>query len=81
MNIDRYWEPCILYIYGNPGSGKSTLCTNNFLGIYEKDEMEHWPNYNDETINYNRDTAILLDDFYGYLTWTNLLKLTDKKNA
>src|ERR1043165_5635523 len=80
-NLNRYWESCVIYIWGDYGTGKSKLCTDLFPGMYEKDDVKQWEEYNNETIDYNRDTAILMDDFYGYLSWTNLLKLTDRKHC
>ncbi|CAG8712335.1 15707_t:CDS:1, partial [Gigaspora rosea] len=40
-----------------------------------------WEKYNDEEFNYNQDTSILLDDFYGSCSWTNLLRLTDRNHC
>jgi hypothetical protein len=77
-NIKRFWEPCVIYIYGPQGTGKSTLCKDLFPGMYQKEQMEFWEDYNTDDTDVNRDIAILLDDFYGYLGWTNLLRLTDK---
>src|SRR5438876_495902 len=37
--------------------------------------------YNNDNINFDRDIAILLDNFYSYLSWTNILRLTDRKNC
>ncbi|RIB23710.1 hypothetical protein C2G38_2242502 [Gigaspora rosea] len=82
QNILRYWEPCIIYIYGDKGTGKSDFCTDLFPGMYEKDDIKQFEDYNNENFDYNRDIAILLDDFYGnYLSWTNLLRLTDRKHC
>jgi hypothetical protein len=81
QNVDRFWEPCIIYIYGDKGTGKSKLCTELFPGIYEKDDMKQFENYNDAEFDYNRDTAIFIDDFYGTsISWTNLLRLTDRNH-
>ncbi|CAG8750554.1 11435_t:CDS:1, partial [Gigaspora rosea] len=81
-DISRYWEPCIIYIYGDKGTGKSDFCTDLFPGIYEKDDIKQFEEYNNESFNYNNDIAILLNDFYGNnLSWTNLLRLTDRKHC
>ncbi|RIB02887.1 hypothetical protein C2G38_2255328 [Gigaspora rosea] len=39
-NMKRYWKPIIIYIYGNPGTGKSEICKDLFPGIYEKADNE-----------------------------------------
>ncbi|RIB00120.1 hypothetical protein C2G38_2235576, partial [Gigaspora rosea] len=77
-NMKRYWKPIIIYIYSDPGMGKSEICKDLFPGIYEKADNECWEKYNDEEFNYNQDISILLDDFYGSCSWTNLLRLTDR---
>ena len=43
--------------------------------------MKQQEEYNNDNINFDRDIAILLDDFYSYLSWTNMLRLTDRKNC
>ncbi|CAG8561181.1 5187_t:CDS:1, partial [Dentiscutata heterogama] len=81
-NIKRFWEPCIIYIYGDTGTGKSELCKDLFPGMYEKDDIKQFEEYNNDEFNYNRDNAILLDDFYGSnITWTNFLRLTDRNHC
>ncbi|CAG8543303.1 13201_t:CDS:2, partial [Dentiscutata heterogama] len=44
---------------------KSKLCKDLFSGMYEKDDIKQFEEYNNEEFNYNCDNAILLDDFYG----------------
>ncbi|RIB20244.1 hypothetical protein C2G38_2179761 [Gigaspora rosea] len=61
--------------------GKSEICKDLFPGIYEKADNKWWEKYNDEEFNYNRDTLILLDDFYGSCSWTNLLKLRKNNSS
>ncbi|RIB10909.1 hypothetical protein C2G38_2204880 [Gigaspora rosea] len=39
-NMKRYWKPIIIYIYGDPGMGKSEICKDLFPGIYEKADNE-----------------------------------------
>ncbi|RIB13918.1 hypothetical protein C2G38_2196551 [Gigaspora rosea] len=78
MQYKRYWKTIIIYIYGDPGTGKSEICKDLFPGIYEKADNEWWEKYNDEEFNYDRDISILLDDFYRSCSWTNLLRLTDR---
>ncbi|CAG8726676.1 11236_t:CDS:1, partial [Gigaspora rosea] len=80
-DIQRFWEPCVIYIYGDRGTGKSDLCKELFPGLYEKDDIKQFENYNNDEINYNRDTAILIDNFYGSMSWTNFLQLTDRNHC
>ncbi|RIB25192.1 hypothetical protein C2G38_2166536 [Gigaspora rosea] len=64
-DIHRFWELCVIYIYGNRDTGKSDLCKKLFPGLYKKDDIKQFKNYNNDEINYNRDTAILINDFYN----------------
>ncbi|RIB08703.1 hypothetical protein C2G38_2251860 [Gigaspora rosea] len=80
--VNRFWEPCIIYIYGDTGTGKSNLCKELFPGIYQKDDIKQFENYNNDEFDYKRDTAILLDDFYGSnISWTNFLRLTNENHC
>ncbi|RIB20474.1 hypothetical protein C2G38_2035209 [Gigaspora rosea] len=74
-NMKIYWKPIIIYIYSDSGTGKSEICKDLFPEIYEKANNEWWEKYNDEEFNYNQDTSLLLDDFYGSCSWTNLLRV------
>ncbi|CAG8603368.1 5400_t:CDS:2, partial [Scutellospora calospora] len=80
-NIKRYWEPCVFYVYGDNGTRKSDFCSQLFPGLYERDDMKQWEEYNNDDFDYDRDIGILIDDFYGGMSWTNLLKLTDRKHC
>ncbi|CAG8591152.1 3225_t:CDS:2, partial [Scutellospora calospora] len=80
-NIKRYWELCVFYVYGDNGTGKSDFFSQLFPGCYERDDMKQWEFYNNDEFDYDRDIAILIDDFYGGMSWTNLLKLTDRKHC
>ena len=39
-DLNRYWEPCVIYIWGDYGTDKSKLCTDLFLGMYKKDDVK-----------------------------------------
>ncbi|RIB16942.1 hypothetical protein C2G38_2188633 [Gigaspora rosea] len=77
-NIQRFWEPCVIYIYGDKATEKSDLYKELFLELYKKDNIKQFENYNNDKINYNRDTTILIDDYYGSMSWTNFLQLTNR---
>lgn len=78
----RFWKPVVFYFYGDKGTGKShlsnVLCSNSFQnikGIYEKDDFMWWEDYNGQDV-------IVIDDFYGgNVTWTQLLRLLDRKHC
>ncbi|CAG8784905.1 25629_t:CDS:1, partial [Gigaspora rosea] len=77
--VNRFWEPCIIYIYSDTGTGKSNFCKELLPGIYQKDDIKQFENYNNDEFDYKRDTAILFDDFYrSNISWTNFLQLTDE---
>jgi len=71
----RDWTMEILVIWGESGVGKSRYCHDNYPGGYWKSKnsgkQQFWDGYQGE------DTVII-DEFYGWLPWDYLLRLTDR---
>ncbi len=77
----RNWQMEVHVIVGEPDAGKTR-------SVYEQAESQGFdvfdvmsPNMTGGAIwfdGYKREHAILLDDFYGWLPWTFLLKLLDR---
>lgn len=66
----RNWEMENTYIYGAPGLGKSFYADTQLPGAYWKQPGKWWCNYLGEDV--------ILDEFNGYLTWTELLRILDR---
>ena len=69
----RDWEMINICLIGISGSGKTTLAHSlNNTSVYYKPDGEWWDNYDSEH-------TVILDDFYGGLKFSFLLKLLDSK--
>lgn len=67
----RNWEMEVIVIYGPTGTGKSKFCNETYPGCYWKQRGKWWDNYS------HQDT-VCLDEFYGWLQWDVLLRLSDR---
>lgn len=65
-DFQTHWE---LHL-GEPGTGKTTSVASRYPGAYWKAANEWWCDYNGEPV-------VVLDEFYGYLPFTTLLRLGD----
>ena len=67
----RCWTPIVIYMYGDPGTGKTEIAKEMFPNLFIKDMQLWWENYRGEE-------AILLDEFYGSFKYSELLRVLDK---
>jgi len=58
-------------LVGPPGSGKSRHVWDNYPNCYSKPSGQWWDGYNGEEV-------ILLDDYYGDIEYSELLKVLDR---
>jgi len=63
MDVEVYWGP--------PGTGKTRLAVEENPGAYMKPDGEWWDGYEGQEV-------VIIDDFYGGLPWSFLLKLLDR---
>lgn len=68
---ERSWKSKVILQVGTPRSGKSARALQLFPGSYWKGRGEWWDDYNGQPV-------VIIDDFYGWLSWTDLLRLTDR---
>lgn len=74
----RTWKPTVVILWGPPGTGKTRRVydTHGFDNIYEvptpRSGSEVWFD------GYMGQEVILVDDFYGWLKWSFLLKFIDR---
>jgi len=61
----------VFILYGGAGTGKTRWAYDNYPDLYSKSRGEWWDGYSGQT-------AILLDDYYGYLSYSELLRVLDR---
>lgn len=61
----------ILVLQGPTGTGKSRWAHDNYPNAYWKQNSQWWDNYNNEPV-------VVIDEYYGWLRWDYLLRLTDR---
>lgn len=69
---DRDWKTTVIFIYGPPGTGKSRWVRDNYDDVYWKQPQSDWWD------GYINQKTVALDDFYGWLPLTTLLRLCDR---
>jgi len=71
----RNWKTETYVFYGEPGTGKSKtaleICSNRGYEIYYKSRGDWWDFYKGQE-------AVIIDDFYGWLKYDELLRITDR---
>lgn len=67
----RLWDMDIIVIYGPTGTGKSHYCQEKYPDAYWKQTGKWWDNYEGEE-------TVVIDEFYGWIQWSVLLRLCDK---
>lgn len=66
----RSWITELIVLLGDPGTGKSTYVRDHAESLYVKQASKWWDRYDGEE-------DVLLDDFYGWLPFHELLRLAD----
>lgn len=64
-------EVNVVVIYGQAGSGKTRYCYDRSPELYSKPIGQWWDGYTGQK-------EILLDDYYGYLPYSELLRVLDR---
>lgn len=67
----KHRDVTVIVIYGEAGSGKTRYCYDNYADIYSKPRGEWWDGYTGQK-------TILLDDYYGYMPYCELLRVLDR---
>lgn len=67
----KHREVNVIVLYGQAGSGKTRYCYENYSDIYSKPRGEWWDGYTGQK-------TILLDDYYGYMPYCELLRVLDR---
>lgn len=71
MQIKRAWKTHVTVWAGPPGVGKSRACCDMFPDAYWKPRGKWWDGYNGHS-------EVIIDDFYGWLPFDDLLRLLDR---
>lgn len=61
----------VIVLYGDAGTGKSRWAYASYPDLYSKSRGEWWDGYAGQK-------AILLDDYYGYMPYSELLRVLDR---
>ncbi|ASV72306.1 replication associated protein [Porcine circovirus 1] len=70
----RDWKTAVHVIVGPPGCGKSQWARN-----FAEPSDTYWkPSRNKWWDGYHGEEVVVLDDFYGWLPWDDLLRLCDR---
>jgi len=61
----------VIVLWGESGSGKSRYAYDNYPNLFSKPPGKWWDGYTGQT-------SVLLDDYYGYLPYSELLNVLDR---
>jgi len=67
----RDTPPCVVWLWGSTGVGKTRTATEDFISFYIKDGTQWWNGY-------EQQEAIVIDDFDGKWPFRDLLRLLDR---
>lgn len=67
----RHRDVKVVVLWGGAGSGKTRWAYENYPDLYSKPRGEWWDGYTGQTV-------ILLDDYYGYLPYSEMLRVLDR---
>lgn len=71
LTTPRNWKTHVTVYCGSPGCGKSRACLEAAPNAYWKPRGKWWDGYDGHE-------DVVLDDFYGWLPFDELLRLTDR---
>jgi len=76
LNTPRDFKTKVIVLVGDPGIGKSRfaneVATKLYNSVYYKPRGEWWDGMTEET------ECVIIDDFYGWLKYDELLKIMDR---
>lgn len=61
----------VIVLWGDSGAGKSEWAYDNYPNLYSKPPSKWWDGYTGQT-------TVLLDDYYGYIQYSELLNVLDR---
>lgn len=61
----------VIVLWGDSGTGKSRWAYDNYPDLYSKPPGKWWDGYTGQS-------TVLLDDYYGYIPYTELLNVLDR---
>lgn len=67
----KHREVNVIVLYGEAGTGKSRYAYEKYPELYSKPRGDWWDGYTGQS-------TILLDDYYGYLSYSELLRVLDR---
>lgn len=67
----REWKTKVIFLYGPPGTGKSSYIRDNSAEVHWKSQDKWWDGYDGEA-------DVALDDFYGWIPYSVMLRLMDR---
>ena len=67
----RSFKSRVIVICGATGTGKSRWCADQFPNAYWKPNGVWWDGYNGES-------TVIIDDFYGWMSYSFMLRLLDR---
>lgn len=70
--VNRTWKTNVIVLTGPPGCGKTRWCHEKFPGAFWKSNSSQWWD------DYNSEECVVIDDFYGWITYSTMLRIMDR---
>lgn len=67
----REWKTHVKVLWGPTGTGKSMYCAHSYPEAYWKPQSTWWDGYTGQEV-------VIIDEFYGWLTYSFMLRLLDR---